>query len=110
MIPETFVNAGHLFEGQIALVDDEANASDAKSFGYQKAPGQELKNWTIMGIPEVTLILKFSSDPIDNGTAMAHYVFDNSTYHIDEDCEEDCELPEDLARLLRQESKVIQPH
>lgn len=30
--------------------------------------------------------------------------------HADKDCEEDCELPEELAPLLRQESKFIQPH
>lgn len=46
----------------------------------------------------------------DNDTAMIPYDFDNLIYHTDEDCEEDCELPEELARLLRQESKVIQPH
>lgn len=40
---------------------------------------------------------------------MAHYVFDNPIYHADEDCEKDCELPEELARLLKQESRVIQP-
>ena len=29
---------------------------------------------------------------------------------VDEDNGEDCEVPEELARLLRQEEKVIQPH
>lgn len=41
---------------------------------------------------------------------MAHYDFENPIYHADEDCEEDCELPEELARLLKQESKFIQPY
>lgn len=46
------------------------------------------------------------SDSIDNGTAIAHYDFESPIYHADEDCE----LPEELARLLQQESKVIQPY
>lgn len=41
---------------------------------------------------------------------MAHYDFKNTIYHADEDCEEDCEIPEELARLLKQESKFIQPY
>lgn len=47
---------------------------------------------------------------MDNGTAMVPYGFNNPVFHANEDGEEDCELPEELARLLRQESKVIQPH
>lgn len=41
---------------------------------------------------------------------MVPYDFDNPIYHVDEDCEEDCELPEELAQLLRHKLKVIQPH
>lgn len=41
---------------------------------------------------------------------MVPYDFDNLINHVDEDCDEDCELPEELARLLKQESNVIQPH
>ena len=37
---------------------------------------------------------------------MAHYDFENPIYQA----EEDCELPDELARLLRQEEKAIQPH
>lgn len=47
-------------------------------------------------------------DSIDNDIAMALYDFDNSIYHADKDCEEDCELPKELAKLLQQESRVIQ--
>lgn len=49
---------------------------------------------------------RFASVSIDNDTAMVPYDFDNPIYHTNEDCE----LPEELAKLLRQESKVIQPH
>ena len=41
---------------------------------------------------------------------MAHYDFENPIYQVDEEAEEDCELPEELSRLLRKEEKVIQPH
>ena len=41
---------------------------------------------------------------------MAHYDFDNPILNAEEEFEEDSELPEELARLLRQEEKVIQPH
>lgn len=46
----------------------------------------------------------------NNDTAMVPYDFDNPISHADEDYEEDCELHEELARLLRQDSKVIKPH
>src|ERR1043165_4625875 len=41
---------------------------------------------------------------------MATYDFENPIYQADEEAEEDCEVPEELARLLRQEDKSIQPH
>lgn len=44
------------------------------------------------------------SNSINNGTAMAHYDFENPIYQADEDCE----ILKELARLLQQESKVIQ--
>ena len=36
-----------------------------------------------------------------NDTAMAKYDFDNPIYQAEEGVEEDCELPEGLARLLK---------
>lgn len=41
---------------------------------------------------------------------MVSYDFDNPINHTDKDCQDDCELYEELAQLLNQESKVIQPH
>lgn len=41
---------------------------------------------------------------------MARYDFENPIFNAEEEFEEDSELPEELARLLRQEEKVIQPH
>lgn len=49
-------------------------------------------------------------DSIDNQTAIVCYDFDNPIYQTDEDSEEDCEFPEELPRLLRKESNVIQSH
>ncbi|KAI5441255.1 hypothetical protein KIW84_010638 [Lathyrus oleraceus] len=45
-----------------------------------------------------------------NSSVMAQYDFDNPIYQAEEESEEDCELPAELARLLKQEERVIQPH
>ena len=45
-----------------------------------------------------------------NDTAMAKYDFDNPIYQAEEGVEEDCELPEELARLLKQEDRAITPY
>ena len=50
-----------------------------------------------------------SPDLIDNNPVTPSYDFDNPIYHAEEEGEEDCDLLE-LARLLKQEEKVIQPH
>ena len=49
-------------------------------------------------------------DPFDNDFAITSYDFDNPINQAEEEGEEDCELPEELARMLRQEEKVIRPH
>ena len=48
-------------------------------------------------------------DLTDNDLVTPLYDFDNPIYHAEEEGEEDCDLLE-LARLLKQEEKVIQPH
>ena len=40
---------------------------------------------------------------------MVAHDFDNPVYQAEEENDEDCDLPEELARLLRQEEKAIQP-
>lgn len=57
-LPKNFTSDGHLYEGQISLVDDEDNNIDAMCLVYQKAQGEELTNWPFMDIPEVILIDK----------------------------------------------------
>ena len=41
---------------------------------------------------------------------MAHYNFYTPIYQAEEEAYEDCDLPEELARLLKQEEKVIHPN
>ena len=49
-------------------------------------------------------------DTFDNDYAITHYDFDNLINQVEEEDEEDCDLPEELARLLKQEERAIQPH
>lgn len=52
----------------------------------------------------------FILDPLEDDSAMAFCDFDHSIYQAKDEGEEICELPEELARLLRQEERVIQLH
>lgn len=45
----------------------------------------------------------------DNSTIVS-YDFDNPINQVNKDYDKDTKLPEELARLLKQEEKVIQPH
>ena len=49
-------------------------------------------------------------DPIDNGSAIAHYDFENPINQAEDEGEEDCEVLGELARLLQQEERAIQPN
>ncbi|KAI5436386.1 hypothetical protein KIW84_022749 [Lathyrus oleraceus] len=49
-------------------------------------------------------------DPVGNDSATVHYDFENPIYHAEDGSEEDCEVPGELARLVLQEEKTIQPH
>ena len=49
-------------------------------------------------------------DPVDNDSAITSYDFENTIYQTKDEDEEDCEVPEELARLLQQEKREIQPH
>ena len=51
-----------------------------------------------------------TTDYIGNDSVIAHYDFVNPIYQAEERSNEDCDLPEELARLLEQEEKVIQPN
>ena len=45
-----------------------------------------------------------------NDTAMAFYDSEDLIYQAEDEGEEDCEVPGELARLLQQEERAIQPH
>ena len=49
-------------------------------------------------------------DPTDNDSATAGYDFESSINLAEDEGEDDCEVPGELARLLLQEERVIQPH
>lgn len=50
------------------------------------------------------------NESIENGIAIIPYNFKFPINKSEEDDKDDCELPEELARLLKQEDKEIQPH
>ena len=47
---------------------------------------------------------------MSNGSAMAFRDSENLIYQAEDEGEEDCEVPGELARLLQQEERTIQPH
>ena len=49
-------------------------------------------------------------DPMGNDTAMAFSDSEDLIYQAEYEGEEDCEVPGELARLLQQEERAIQPH
>lgn len=53
---------------------------------------------------------RLSSTTTNDTSATVSYDFDNPINQADEECEEEAELLEELARLLKQEEKVIQSH
>ena len=52
----------------------------------------------------------FTLDPIDNSSAIAGYDFENTINQAEDEGVDDCEVPGELARLLLQEERAIQPH
>ena len=49
-------------------------------------------------------------DLTDNDSATANYDFENPINLAEDEGEEDCEVPGELARLLLQEERAIKPH
>ena len=44
-------------------------------------------------------------DPVDNNYAISNYDLENPIYQAEDEGEEDCEVPGELARLLVQEER-----
>ncbi|KAI5394763.1 hypothetical protein KIW84_061398 [Lathyrus oleraceus] len=111
--PFTFTSAGMLDPDRICMVGEEIdNDCEIDQWIKPCVPGMEIQNWKAEKIITITLREEcdHSPDLIDNDPVTPSYDFDNPIYHAEEEGEEDCELPEELARLLKQEEKVIQPH
>ena len=49
-------------------------------------------------------------DPTDNDSATANYDFESPINQAEDKRGDDCEVPGELARLLLQEERAIQPH
>ncbi|KAI5420377.1 hypothetical protein KIW84_044241 [Lathyrus oleraceus] len=99
--------------GQISVINEEDGDSDCDidNLVRLRVPGEVLHNWSSEEIMQVTLLKECTSpDPIDNSSAMTRFDFENPIFQAEEEGDEDCELPEELARLLKQEERVIQPH
>ncbi|KAI5430834.1 hypothetical protein KIW84_035096 [Lathyrus oleraceus] len=111
--PITFSSAGIIQYGRISAIKEEDGDSDCDIDNWVRlrVPGEVINNWSSEEIIQVTLLEECTSpDPIDNDSAMARFDFENLIFQAEEEGDEDCELPEELARLLKQEERVIQPH
>ena len=60
--------------------------------------------------PYNKLQIHVHSGPVDNNSAITSYDFENTIYQAEDKGEEDYQIPGELARLLIQEEKAIQPH
>ena len=49
-------------------------------------------------------------DPINNNSSTTNYDFENPINRAQDEGEDDCEMPGELARRLLQEERAIQPH
>ncbi|XP_058757655.1 uncharacterized protein LOC131630928 [Vicia villosa] len=111
-VPIKFSSAGIVKDHICAADDDMDSDYDIEEWIKPCVPGQKLLNWSSEDIISIALDQKSTSPPdsIDNDLAMPRHDFDNPIYAAEEGGEEDCELPDELARLLKQEEKVIEPH
>lgn len=51
-VEETFTSVGHIFGDQVEMTNEEAYEEVVSSWIRQAAPGEELKNWKTMEIPQ----------------------------------------------------------
>ncbi|KAI5437865.1 hypothetical protein KIW84_023833 [Lathyrus oleraceus] len=111
------LSSGGLVSPHVVNAADEDKADsgcDLDSWIRPCVPGEKLDNWS----SEKTVRVKHDPpscgadhpDLTANDTVMAKYDFDNPIYQAEEGAEEDCELPEGLARLLKQEDRAITPY
>ncbi|KAI5420119.1 hypothetical protein KIW84_044056 [Lathyrus oleraceus] len=111
--PSTFTSTGLMNHGDVFATDGEDCDNDCNVDVWVRpcAPGESINNWTAEEVVQVTLLTE--SDMLAstvNNPVIAQYDFNNPVYQAEEESEEDCELPAELVRLLKQEERVIQPH
>ncbi|PNX95907.1 gag/pol polyprotein, partial [Trifolium pratense] len=105
-LQETFCSAGFSYEGQVNMIEDvEGNA-----LGLVRScvPDEVLSNWEAKEIPAISF--KSTDIPFETYTARVPIDFELPINQAEEVDEDDCEILEGLARLLKQEEKMIQPH
>ncbi|KAI5405555.1 hypothetical protein KIW84_052372 [Lathyrus oleraceus] len=93
-------NSEKIVKDQINAVEDADSDCDLDSWIFPTI-GDRLNNWKV----EDTIPISFSQD-----SATVNYDFENPIYQTEDGSEEDCEVPGELARLVLQEEKTIQPH
>ncbi|KAI5396726.1 hypothetical protein KIW84_062813 [Lathyrus oleraceus] len=111
--PSSFTSAGLMNHGDVFAASNEDGDSDGDLNNWVRpcAPGETINNWTAEEVVQVTLQTEIDlTDPTMNSSVMAQSDFNNPIYQAEEESEEDCELPKELVRLLKQEERVIQPH
>ncbi|XP_050890983.1 uncharacterized protein LOC127096461 [Lathyrus oleraceus] len=108
LLSENFSSAGSLDDNRICAMEEEEEEDVGLIF--TKTDGKGATKWTEIEIPKVTLIEISSSTTTNDNSATVSYDFDNPINQAGEECEEEAEIPEELARLLKQQEKVIQPH
>ena len=64
---------------------------------------------TRTSIPKQSVLVP-TDHTIDNDSATANYDFENLINQAEDEDENDCEVPGELARLLKQEERAIVPH
>ncbi|KAI5390034.1 hypothetical protein KIW84_075384 [Lathyrus oleraceus] len=104
--PSTFTSAGLMNHGVVFATGSEDGDSDCDLDSWVRpcAQGEMVNNWTAEEIVQVTLQTEIDlADSTKNSYVMAQYDFDNPIYQAEEESEEECELPKELVRLLKQE-------
>ncbi|GAU40821.1 hypothetical protein TSUD_398050, partial [Trifolium subterraneum] len=105
-LQEIFCSAGFIYEGHVAMLED--GDEDVPNLVHQCVPNEVLRNWKAWEIPEV--VFKSTNISIETNTVIIPIDFEFPINQAEEGDEDNCELPEGLARLLEQEEKEIQPH
>ncbi|XP_058763854.1 uncharacterized protein LOC131637289 [Vicia villosa] len=108
-IPSIFISKGIEHGGSVSVISDKGNIKGASNLIRECLPDEELKNWTIVEIPEIFFFPKSTPILIDNDTATIRYNFDAPINQAEEEDEEDYELTKELTRLIEQESKDTLP-